>query len=276
MALTPEQLELYEDIPFADYLQWTEMSQSVLKQGLDSMKHLKCALDKTVEFIPTDEMILGSALHVCFLEPELMPNKVACFTGKARRGADWELFKEQNASKAILTEGMYERLQGMVRELRKDPTVKLWRSKIQGVEVSAKGMIGGIAFKGRVDALTDDPIWDLKKISSTDDRTISRSIWDYGYDIQAFIYTSIFKRTRFILGFVESEEPYDVRPIELSPQWLSIGRKRTMGLIRQVGECVKTKVWPGRSNGKIEMVEPPTWVEEQFATEVTIGGQKAF
>lgn len=260
---------MYIDIPFTDYLHAPVMSQSTLKEGRKSMLHLKSALDGERFKKVTDDMMLGSALHVCFLEPEQMPERVILWEGGARRGKDWEAFSAEHADKIILTEGYHEKLVGMVKALRSKAAVRGWMSKVQSVEVSAIGDVHGLAFKCRADALTDDPLWDLKKIVSVDDRTINSTIVNFGYHIQAYVYKQVFKRDRFCLGFVEGTKPHDVRVVELSDNWLKLGREETLSLIQAYQHCVKEGRWPGRSE-VIEKIEPPSYLLEQGATGVAI------
>ncbi len=274
----------YPDVPFAEYLTWPLMSQSVVKKGRregGSMRKLKCAIDGDNKKPPTDLMILGSGLHCCFLEPELMPTKIALWEGSARRGAEWEEFKAEHAGKAILTQEMHRKLTGMVKALRRRDEIREWASRIEAVELSCVGEIDGVPFKARCDGLTDDPIWDLKKFSSVDDRTVDQTIWTMGYHIQGYVYTTLFNRSRFCLGLVEDSEPYETRVIELSPRWLEIGRLETRDILRQVKECASSKPpsWPERYTG-IDVVEPPAFVEDRFGSErakgITIGGVAAF
>jgi len=268
---------LYENIPFADYLLWPFLSQSTLKRGRDSMKHLRHALDLMRAVVPTDDMTLGSALHTAFLEPGEMPNRVVCYEGDARRGKEWTEFRAVHSGKIILTKGYYSKLFGMVQALRANAEVAKWSKRIQAVEISCVGELQGLMFKARADALTDAPLWDLKKISCTDDRTVNSTLWDYGYHIQAHIYCKLFKRDRFCLGFVEGDPPHDVRVIELSERWIKIGEQETTDLINRYKSCLRDKRWPGRFE-TVDVVEPPDWVAEQFgvADEITIGGEKAF
>lgn len=269
---------LHIEVPFADYLRWPLMSQSILKEGREedgSMRKLKNALDGQRNVVVTDDMALGSALHVCFLEPEEMPNRVAVYES-VRRGATWEEFRTEHAGKVILTEKGHAKLKGMVRSLRSTPEVRDWQAKIAHVELSAVGEIDGVKFKARCDALTDDPIWDLKKVRGINGRTIDQTIWEFGYHIQGYIYTQLFDRTRFCLGLVEDSEPFEPRIIELSERWLKIGKFETQNVLRQYKACCEKKPpsWPFRYSG-IDVVEPPAWVEEKFGSrhKITIGGE---
>src|SRR5688572_22040706 len=97
-------------VPFADYLRWPFLSQSTLKEGRNSMAHLKARLDGQRSITVTDDMVLGSALHCAFLEPELMLQKVAVWDGDARRGKAWDEFCEENAGCFLLTRNMHTKL----------------------------------------------------------------------------------------------------------------------------------------------------------------------
>ncbi len=266
---------IYRAIPFEVYLRTPLMSQSVLKQARKSMKHLKCALDGQRCVKVTDDMTLGSALHTCFLEPAKALERFALWTGPRRAGKEWEAFKEQNEGKALLTPGMYENLTGMVDALRQNEHVAEWMPRQVDVECSCIGEIEGVPFKGRVDALTEDPIWDLKKVSGTDDRTIINTIHTFGYHIQGACYLHLFKRKRFCLGFVEDKPPYDVRPVQLSPTWLAIGHKEAAALIQRYKLALETDYWPGASE-KMDVLEPPEWAAGKVGSSVTFGGESAF
>lgn len=268
---------IHKGVPFIDYLRWPILSQSVLKEGRESMAHLHAALLGHTAIEPTDDMILGSALHTAFLEPDLFSEKVALWNGKRRYGNEWDAFQWQHRGKAILTPGFYERCVGMVEALRRHPEVMAWQDRIEAVEVSCVGSVAGVPFKGRVDALTADPIWDIKKTRKTTDRAINATILAFGYHIQAYCYRELFNRDRFCLAFVEDRVPYDVRVVELSDTWLKIGEQETVGLLQSYQHCMKTGVWPGRSD-TIEIIEPPTFLSDLYsaADEITFEGEAAF
>ncbi len=208
-----------------------------------------------------------------------MANRVILWPKKngPRRGKDWDAFCDEHRSKIILTDGYHEKLIGMVKALRKKPIVREWLSRVECVEVSAIGDVHGSMFKCRADALTDDPLWDLKKTRCTDDRSINAAIINFGYHIQAYVYKQVFQRDRFCLGFVEDTPPHDVRIVELSEAWLKLGREETLLLVHGYQHCKKTGEWPGRSD-KIEAIEPPSYLVEQSSTAnaITIDGESAF
>jgi hypothetical protein len=247
---------IYENIPFEDYLAWEPMSQTPLKNGLESMSHLKASKDGERVMKITDGMTLGSGLHAAFLEPNIAKDKIVEWTGSARRGKVWEAFKADHKSDIVLTPGMYSKLNGMLDSLRAHPEIKLWQDKIESVEVSGIAEIGGLLMKGRADGLPSDAIFDLKKTINTAEWAIHNTIKNYRYDIQGAVYCEIFNRSRFVLAFIEESPPYDVVVYELSPAYLRRGRKAAHEIISAWLGCEQDQIWPGRSD-ELMVIEPP-------------------
>jgi hypothetical protein len=253
---------IHLNVPFETYLQWPVLSQTTLKAGRKSMAHLKAAVDGERVIEPTDDMVLGSALHTVFLEPEMAITRVVCWDGGARRGSMWKEFQDEHAGKIILTEGQHAKLIGMSRSLRAHPIVREWVGRIEAVEVSCIGEIEDVLMKGRVDALTDNPLIDIKKVSDGDRRKFTNLAVEFGYHIQAAVYTRLFNRCRFILMTVEDQPPFDVVPYELSSQFIGQGEDELMLLLDQVRECQSSGVWPGRS-GKVQVLNTPAWMTDE-------------
>jgi len=268
-------LNLKHDVPFDDYLHWEIVSTSVLKEGRKSMAHMKAMFDGTREIIVTDDMDLGSALHCAFLEPELMPEKVVLWEGKRRAGKEWDAFKGEHSDKVILTPGYYEKLQGMTKSLRKHQFVKEWYGRIQDVEVSGQSEWCGVPIKGRCDALTDEPLVDLKKVADGDMRLFRRNAYHFGYHIQAAMYRRIFQRDRFVLLTVEATPPYDVVPYELEADLLHHGETECIRLLQWWKNCCENSRWPGRSD-EIQTLDLPEWVGSEAAAGLMVGDVKAF
>lgn len=264
---------IYYDVPFTDYLQWDCLSQSTLKEGRESMAHLAAAIAHERVKEVTDDMALGTALHCAFLEPELMPLHVVRWDGGRRYGGKWDEFCDEHADKTILTPDRYELLVGMVRSMRRHPFVREWWAKTEAVEVSAVGEIEGVLMKGRTDALTPEPLVDLKKVRSTHPAAIMRTVLTFGYHIQAHIYQQLFDRGRFVLLCVEDKPPYDVVPFELSPAMLRIGRDEATDLLAKYKQCKASGAWPGRSD-KIVTLEAPEWLGRGDG--ITLGDDSAF
>lgn len=261
--MSPIQFEpgIYHDVPFPTYLSWPLLSQSTLKLARPPKGTMKLArhyFDHPKE--PTDLMLLGKALHVVFLEPE-MPERVILWDGERRTGKAWEAFKAEHADKVILTKGFYAKLQGMVRSMRQTECVRAWTRRIEAVEVSAVKEIDGVLCKCRCDGLTDEPLIELKKVSAVDKYTLTKTINEFGYHLQAAMQLYMFERTKFRLICVEDSPPYDCVEVEIDRDALVKGWKDIRALIRRWKECEQTGVWPGMSDEPIQ-VTLPEWAED--------------
>lgn len=275
IANAPKQLVdgIYSGVPLEDYLRWPILSQSMLKEGRASMAHLKAAMDRELEKKVTDDMKLGSALHTCFLEPEYAADRIAIWRKGRRYGAEWDGFCDEHASKVILTINLHARLVGMVKALRKHPFVREWSSKIEAVEISKVGLVQGVRMKGRCDALTSDPLVDLKKVKSADVASFTRTVLNFGYEIQGATYTELYQRERFVFVGVEGTPPYDVMAYELSPALLRHGRRQAAAIIDRYKVCCEIGIWPGRcSDPEPVTLEMPGWLSDQINSEITFGG----
>lgn len=262
---------LYQDVPFADYLAWNLPSQSSIKAGRITMAHLKAALDGERTVKVTDDMTLGAALGVAFLEPAQMATRVVLWDGGIRRGKEWDAFRLEHAGKAILTENMYRKLDGMVKSLRRNAAVRKWVSTIEAVEVSVVGKIEGVKVKGRCDALpATGPIVDIKKVTSCDDRTIAAVVERLGYFIQGALYRKLFNRRGFELLCVEGTYPHDVRRVTFTEDYLSDGLDTVTGILNGMKHCQQTGIWPGYGDEPLEL-DIPAWRDAGF----TIEGEEA-
>lgn len=257
---------VYRDTRFEDYLRWPLLSQSALKEGRKSMAHLRAYMEDGLRKEPTDDMRLGSALHCAFLEPELMLEKVALWQGAARRGKEWEAFKLASAGKTILTECQYEKLIGMTRSLRaacrERHDLRRWYAQIEAVELGIVGAVHGVPMKCRLDALTPDPIFDVKKVADGDQRLFQSRAYQLGYHIQAFIYTQLAERERFIILAVEDAPPYDVVSYPISDNLMRQGAAEACDLLERVTVCRQTGAWPGRSTQPVEL-DVPAWKQNE-------------
>ena len=266
---------LHPNVPLATYLRWPLLSQSTLKEMRNSPAHLRAALDGERVKNVTDDMALGSALHTCFLEPEHMLTRVVRWDGGTRRGKAWDEFSAEHAERIILTPGYYESLVGMVKALRRHPFVREWVGRIQHTEVSCVGDVHGVPMKGRCDALTAEPMVDLKKVRTADPRAFTNAVLAYGYHWQAYIYGRLFNRERFVLLTVEDSEPFDVVAFEFSPAFIRLAEAEVIPMLDRYKWAVEHDSWPGRAEEVVQL-EVPEWAANEAESEVTVGGESAF
>jgi hypothetical protein len=64
---------------------------------------------------------VGTYFHTSLLEPEKIESECAVYTGLARRGKDWEDFKERNKGKAIITSSEKITADRMIKSVQDSP-----------------------------------------------------------------------------------------------------------------------------------------------------------
>lgn len=130
---------------------------------------------------------------------------------------------------------------------------------------------GNVWCRSRVDWLRDDYtiIDDLKTTGKTaDPYYLARHIYSMGYDIQAAFYqrgiealTGVRPDFRFV--FVETEPPYGLSVVELSPAGLALAHEKVGFAIERWGQCLTVGKWPCYST-RVATIDPPAWAESAW------------
>jgi len=148
-------------------------------------------------------------------------------------------------------------------------------------EVTAIWKEGEVYCRARYDRLLVDPngyadLWDWKTTQDISPRAIERTIVKFGYHIQAAFYLrglvaclpAYRRRVSFNFVFVETEPPYAVRRVVLSPAFLAIGDKACRDAINQWQSAIKRNAWTVTHADTLEL-EPPAYLEGD--DEISIG-----
>lgn len=109
-------------------------------------------------------------------------------------------------------------------------------------------------------------IMDVKTTENAAPDACIRRIGDGDYDLQAVFqmeacaaqHPDLRGRIKHLFLFTEVEFPYLVTPVELSAEFLAIGRSKFNRALRTWGECMASKRWPGFTSG-IYTAEPKPW-----------------
>lgn len=125
---------------------------------------------------------------------------------------------------------------------------QVWVSAVwvddNGAEFPVKCLIDIVPL--RIPALAD-----LKTTQSIELRQYSRTIFNFGYHVQAALYLDLFnaamnkeERTQFLHIAQESVEPYEVGRRYLSYDWIALGRAEYREALKLYARCIKSGVWP--------------------------------
>lgn len=145
----------------------------------------------------------------------------------------WDVLVEEdrraNENKVVVCRAEFERLSATAEALLSEPRVRSILSAGEPeVSITSKDPASGTPVKGRLDWLSDDFILDVKtftqKRGKSIDQTIADAIFYEAYYRQAYLYTTMHQRVtgrkkaaRFVMAFVESEPPHEVRIREFRP-----------------------------------------------------------
>jgi hypothetical protein len=133
----------------------------------------------------------------------------------------------------------------------------------------------GLTCRAKVDWLRADGIVDYKTCDRADLDSLTRSVWNYGYAIQAAWYLQGFRlldldaltRQEPFFAFVaqEKEPPYLVQCFQLTERALTYGDRKCAEALDIYRECLKTDEWPGYATDDIPEIDLPSWVRtEEF------------
>lgn len=110
---------------------------------------------------------------------------------------------------------------------------------------------------------------DYKTTASAEPRAFQRSIFNFGYDIQAVFYTDAIQAhglaedVEFLFIAQETTAPYLITVHELDAVALQLGRERVDRACAIFRECAATDTWPGYSDD-IELATPPLWLTDAY------------
>ena len=109
-------------------------------------------------------------------------------------------------------------------------------------------------------------VFDVKTTGDASPDACVRRIGDGDYDLQAVFqmeavaaqHPDLRGRMKHLYLFVETDFPYLVSPIELSEEFIAIGRSKFNRALHNWTECLATGRWPGYTTG-IYTAEPKPW-----------------
>lgn len=110
---------------------------------------------------------------------------------------------------------------------------------------------------------------DFKSTASAEPTAFTKSVFSYGYEVQAVFYTDGIRALGladdvvFLFVAQEKTPPYLVTVHELDERALAIGRVRVDRALAVYEECLLTGEWPGYSSD-VELVTPPLWLARQY------------
>lgn len=239
------------------------LGSSDLRRLLRSPAHYRC-----LPTSPSEAQEFGTLVHEAILEPELWAARRRPLVKHDRRTkegkaiAEWAELQEQSLGLKFVPEHTYNKVCAIADSV----SASLGATSILtgGVaESSGFTELYGQPVKIRPDYMTDEVIVDLK--TTVDAREFERSVFTFGYDIQAAFYTQVAKvidgkSRKFIWIVVEKDAPYGVQIYEPSAEVMERGMNLVKKGIETYKECAALDAWPGYSS-KTQTIQLPRWIK---------------
>jgi hypothetical protein len=238
---------------------------STLKHMRRSPLHYKHAVENARE--DTDTFRRGRLVHTLVFEPRCLDREYVVWDGGARRGKAWTAFQALYADRTIVTTEQMRDAQAMA-----EAVLRVWKRKPTEVNecvMQWHDAATGLVCKGRLDALGDGWVTELKTTYDAASSAMSRSMGRYDYHCQLAHYRAgaiacglADESVRARIIAVESSAPYDVAIYEVDDEALMAGAEEVARLLARVRECTDAGVWPGRYT-EPQVLSLPGWMRDE-------------
>ena len=228
------------------------VTRSKLDALLRSPKHYKHMLANPK--VPTDAMVIGTAVHTAVLEPEKFSQFYVGYSGAGNRGSkEYKAFAESHPDKVILTGKDYQKVIGIrdaVMNFADYPLAPLIQAGEKEKTLRWVDPKTGLTCQIRPDLLLDFAIFDLKKCADARPHRFMWSARDLNYDLQAAMYRIGVRETLgielpFIFIAVEEDAPHGIKLYEAPDAMLQDGEARFHKALETLLHCRQTNTWPG-------------------------------
>jgi hypothetical protein len=217
----------------------------------------------------TSSMDLGKLIHSVILEPNIPLEDIAAISPfndfRTKAAQEWKV-DQREMGKIIATDEDIRAASGCELVFSED-----YAQRFAGgykTEVAVFGIIGATQISGMIDLVPDnlDILVDLKTTERIGNLfNITRTIISSGFHWQAALYLDLWnaatgeKRTRFVICFIEVNEPHESAWVEVSQELIEAGRAGYMNALAKWQSCVAVDVWPRQHEG-ITIIEKPVYL----------------
>lgn len=272
------------DMPHENYLASKAVSRSGLMDLLRSPQHFWYKhLSGLAEHEETNALKIGTAFHCLLLEPSLFNDKVLVWSGAPRNTkegkAEYADALENANGRVIIKQSEFDQLKFMAQSIKDQPAAGKLINSSGKVEASFfyHDQTHDVMAKARPDFWREDGIViDLKTTVDASEDEFSKSIANYGYDVQAFMQMEAVERVTgnrpqaFVFIAVEKEPPYACAFYQADEDLLRCGEYRYHMLMEKYASCYKSGKWPGYGS-LVRPIGPPEWFVKRLDKQAAEG-----
>jgi len=240
--------------------------RTMATSGFEAVKH-----QAVNPMEPTPAMALGSAVHCLTLTPDKFKSQFAVAPKIDRRTKagkeEWENFTLTAATKTVIKQDQYEQALDMTDSLRRHTSGLLNSVKAEDAEQTYISLWKDQPVKARIDLLKAGTLVDIKTTSSNlTIESLTRTVANYGYAEQMALYARSANAcgkpvTNVVIAFVNTNAPYVVRCVEITPEWLEAAGQvvdaRLTEWLAHMNEATNRDNFP--SFPGIDDLDMPTW-----------------
>lgn len=265
-------------VTFQDYLRIEAVSASALKDIRISPRYYWRKRQQPDQ--DSDTLRVGRAAHTAILEPDRFLKDYLLWDQGRRTGKKWEAFQVAAGERTILTELQYDQAIAMRDAVRAHPVAGPLVERITEHEVTLlwDHPRTGVPCKGRLDAIGDGLLVDLKTTNDPSPHKFQALAYRLGYHLQLAWYsdgmiTSGRDLNEVKILVVQSKEPFDVAVYTFTATAHARGVEEYEAALDTLLACREAKCWPGiAEDGEIEFTLP-TWAAPEQDNELTFGGE---
>lgn len=268
---TPVKPGMYRGWTYDRYAALPAVRSSDLKGFARSPAHARYAMTHPAE---SAAMLLGQALHVALLEPQLFERQYVAAPVLDKRTvagkATWAEFQAANGHRIVLKADEMDQCRALADAALQHP--------IAGPLLAAPGVNEAslvwhddahmLACKARLDRLCEyegySTIVDVKSARDASPRGFAADAARFGYATQAAFYLAGADALaplprRFIFLVIEKDPPYAVACYELDEGFLEAGRAAVRDAMTQYANAQESGVWSGYP-ARVTTLYAPSWL----------------
>jgi exodeoxyribonuclease VIII len=276
---------IIKDLPIDEYHASEGLSASAIKlllecpkkywyEYLNPSKHLHDSKESRC-------LVIGQALHTKVLEPYAFNNRFYTWPAhlekidrRTKKGKEeFNNILNINQGKTYLNANEMEQVQSMVDAVfsNRDYNNIMSHKENTHIETSLyfKHKNYDVLLKSRPDLFNDFMVLDLKTTLNASEEDFKKSIYKYGYHIQAALALDALEhicpqatKREFVILAVEKLPPYLTAVYVLDNESIEIGREKYKQGIGIYKECLRNKRWNGYPEG-IRSIGLPAWAINQ-------------
>lgn len=290
----PPEPGIYFDVPFADYLAWPHINNTLLSHAARSMAHFRYRQLRGSDDSTTAQTF-GRIVHFGTLEPEIIDSQYVVMPDfaaqvlqekpdcKSPRGTNRyrELvadFGERTTGREILDQADYDALVGILESIgNNERATDYLTGGSAEVSIVWDDPATGLRCKARLDKWQRESCRAVDLKTTRDAGDFERAIANYNYHRQAAFYadgitTLTGCNHEFGIVAVETAAPYCVCAAPLSQTAIKIGRAEYQSLLADIADCRRSDTWPGYENP--DEWQLPAWCTTEPPLSLTVNGQR--